>query len=204
MSRSKSENINSEDFSSVPVSILAGSLKSVGSSHGHKPSSSAFPIAGTAVKSTVVESPRTPNVEGEIFATAVSKKDSTGTRSWRLARGLAEWMSESQVTQSEAASALQVTAAGACSQTSQTYTRSWRVKEWMLASQVMHKKAESTRQNTAAEADLQASQERAAAPQPPESGLMLSKPNPIYFSLYSFLFSLKFNFHKTLFEVFGT
>ena len=152
MRRSKSENMNSEDF----ISVLAGSLKSLGSSHGHKPISSELPITGAAVKSTVGVDPRTPNVEAEILATAVSaesKNDSTGTRSWRLASGLAEWMSESQVTQREAASALQVTAAGACSQTSQRNTRSWRVYEWIRVLQVRHKKAESTRQNTAADTD---------------------------------------------------
>lgn len=209
MSRSKSENIKSDDFIPAvcaPVSIFAGSLKSLGRSHGHKPRSSELPITGTAVRSTVVDDPRIPNVEAENFATAVSaesKKGSTGTRSWRLASGLAEWISESQVTQRTAASALQVTAAGACSQTSQTMTRSWRVKEWILVSQVMHKKAESARQNTAAATDLQASQERAAAPQPPEIDLMLSNPNPINFSLYYFFFFLDLS-RKSFFEGFGT
>lgn len=91
-----------------------------------------------------------------------SKKGVIGTRSCRLARGFAEWMSRSQVTQRAAASALQVKWAGACSQTSQTGTRAWREASlfaaWILESQLMHRKAESARQNNVAVADLHESQ----------------------------------------------
>uniref|UniRef100_A0A2P2QCY5 Uncharacterized protein n=1 Tax=Rhizophora mucronata TaxID=61149 RepID=A0A2P2QCY5_RHIMU len=49
-----------------------------------------------------------------------------GTRRWRRASGLAEWISASQAVQSDAASALHKKAAGACSQASHTQTRSCR------------------------------------------------------------------------------
>lgn len=89
---------------------------------------------------------------------AESKNGSTGTRSWRLASGLAEWMSASHVRQRTAASALHVTEAGACSQTSHIQTRSCLdaslLAEWILLSQSMHRKAESARQKIAAAEDL--------------------------------------------------
>ncbi|KAH1094471.1 hypothetical protein GYH30_039952 [Glycine max] len=55
-----------------------------------------------------------------------SKNSVMGMRSWRLARGLVEWISESQVRQRAAAPALQVTCVDACLHTSQSATRGWR------------------------------------------------------------------------------
>lgn len=77
---------------------------------------------------------------------------SMGTRWWRLASGLAEWMSASQDEHSEAASALHRNAAGARSHASHTHTRSCReatrFAAWILASHPAQRNAESARQNT--------------------------------------------------------
>ena len=83
--------------------------------HGHKTSSSmAATLSLVAAASPKPHSinPTSSNRFNDRLDGA--KKGSTGTRSWRWASGLAEWISESHVTQSAAASALHVTDAEAC------------------------------------------------------------------------------------------
>ncbi len=91
-----------------------------------------------------------------------SKKGITGKRSWRRARGFAEWMSVSHDKQSAAASALQVTTAGACSQTAHIHTRSWREASLLapctLPSQPRQRYAASALQYTTALESWHASQ----------------------------------------------
>lgn len=99
---------------------LGMSQAAASGSSGAKASEAAVPSSEGTMK------PKEAAAEALTMESAESKKGSTGTRSWRRARGLAEWMSESHVMQRAAASALHVTAAGACSQTSHTHTRSWR------------------------------------------------------------------------------
>lgn len=85
---------------------------------------------------------------------AQSNRGCTGTLSWRWASGLAEWISVSQETHNDAASALQVTTATATSQTSHIHTRSCREASLLapctLPSQPAHKYAASARQYTTA------------------------------------------------------
>ena len=97
-----------------------------GMSHAAASESSGAKASEAPPSSDGTMNPKVAAAEAFTMDSAESKKGSTGTRSWRCARGFAEWMSESHVTQRAAASALHVTAAGACSHTSHIHTRSWR------------------------------------------------------------------------------
>lgn len=137
----------------LPRMMAFAGILGCGSSHEAASVSASFSVVGG----------RLPG-DGRVSAglAGASKSGVTGTLSWRCASGLAEWMSVSQATHSDAASALQVTTAGATSHTSHIHTRSCRDASLLapctLPSQLTHRNAASARQYTTALHAWQASQ----------------------------------------------